>query len=40
MIHSQILEVTSTDDMRVLQGEGRRIKKILAMFDRRPLQEG
>jgi len=39
LVNTQILEAESTDNLRILQGEGRRIKKILAMFDKRPLTD-
>ena len=39
LVNTRILEAESTDNLRILQGEGRRIKKILAMFDKRPLTD-
>lgn len=39
LVNAQILEVVVADDLRILQGEGRRIKKILGMFERKPLAQ-
>ena len=37
MIQTQMLIAVSVDDLRTLQGEGKRIKKIIDLFDKQPL---